>query len=473
VRPRAEFTLPDAPEYCEASADGSTVAVASARTKENWPGFSVEGNYGPVRILDLATGRERACVGEAGRQFLTLSLSPDGAWLAVEDGRGNLELWDTATGRLWDTIHTDWYTTFALKFAPGGRWLELGRKNNLGVPMVELYDLAALRVVLTRESASGWFTPDGGTLVMTDQIKGFLFRDVATSRERPLVRPSGWPPQTSFGAPTFSRDGSRMAAALELWDFQAGGAGFERAGVQVWDVRREAVAPGPALPWSRERVLELEFSPDGRLLVASSERQTRVWDIAAEPPREVTAALVRRRRQPAAHFDRLPSNSPVFSPDGTRVLVDGDTPGTFRLLDVASREPRATVRLHRSHDECSGLTFSPDGRVLAARLRLSERDLPTDRYGWAAWLRQPLAWRTYHSVIQLFDTATGRELAVLPGCANFDTPVLMFTPDGRGLWTTEPLSLPTGSTLTFRLWDVSGYGPPSWLRRQQMTAVRP
>jgi len=152
---------------------------------------------------------------------------------------------------------------------------------------------------------------------------------------------------------------------------------------------------------------------------------------------------------------------PVFSPDGTRVLADGDTPRTLRLLDTASLQERVVFRLHPSHDECTGLKFSSDGRVLAARLRLSEMTPPLggDLRSWAAWARRPFSWRTYRSVVQLFDTATGRELAVLPGCDNFDMPLLAFTPDSRGLWTIEPMSNPPlGSTLTFRLWDVSGCG---------------
>jgi WD40 repeat protein len=253
-----------------------------------------------------------------------------------------------------------------------------------------------------------------------------------------------------------------MATALELRGQQAGDV-IERVWVQVWDVRREVVAPGSAVPCSRERVTELEFSPDGRLLVASSERETRVWDITATPPREVTAALVRHSRRPSSVPDHLRRSCPMFSPDGSCVLADGDTRDTFRLLDAASLEPRATLRLHRRHHECSGLTFSPDGRVLAARLHLSELDFPTDPGNWVAWIQRPLAWRSHRAVVQLFDTATGRELAVLPGCDNFDVPMLAFTPDGQRLWTTDPDSLPTGNTLTFRLWDVSGAGSPGWL----------
>src|SRR5262249_54495829 len=72
--------------------------------------LGAEPEYGPVRLWDLATGRERLTPGANQPMLVTLRMAPDGTWLLIAleppgpDGEVALQLWDIQTGReRWST----------------------------------------------------------------------------------------------------------------------------------------------------------------------------------------------------------------------------------------------------------------------------------------------------------------------------------------------------------------------------------
>lgn len=98
---------------------------------------------------------------------------------------------------------------------------------------------------------------------------------------------------------------------------------------------------------------DLQFSPDGRLLVAGSWFRLHVWDLASGTMRSI----------PTEHHGLL--TSVAFSPDGRFLATLGrHTDSAIRLLDTHDFK---TVKRYQAHALCGTIIrFSPDGHTLAS-----------------------------------------------------------------------------------------------------------
>ncbi len=95
-------------------------------------------------------------------------------------------------------------------------------------------------------------------------------------------------------------------------------------------------------------VLEVAFSPDGKMIATASwDKTARVWDLATGQP----------IGPPITHRDAV--RSVAFSPDG-HWLATASNDGTARIWDVASGRPIGPVLEHAGFVFC--IAFSPDGR---------------------------------------------------------------------------------------------------------------
>src|SRR5262245_27136697 len=251
------------------------------------------------RLWSTADGRELAASNHPTGDWFDSGFAPDGSWLATQDKSGAITLRDTADGRTRIEFlppggrSPDRASTMRRSFAvsPDGRVLAAERDN--GWPrVVQLWDVATGRALATLDRAGQpfVFAPDGRTLAAGhlgeegDPIKLKLW-DVASGRElarfgdAAFARPGGM---------AFSPDGRRLAAGLR-W---AGGIpGPRPKDVTIWDLPAGKVAvtlpieaPTYEVPfWSDQP--GLEFSPDGRFLVARTAGTVLFWDLAADPPR--------------------------------------------------------------------------------------------------------------------------------------------------------------------------------------------
>jgi len=262
------------------------------------------------------------------------------------------------------------------------------------------------------------------------------------------------------------------------------------------DVRYK-VEMAAVLQHGRE-VATAAFSPDGtRIVTASFDETARVWD--ATDGKEL---LVLRGHAGSGHyFDRGYVRSAAFSPDGKRIVTASDDK-TARIWDAATGKQLAVLRGHT--DIVWSAAFSPDGKRIATRsvfasyIKEPDRDLTVRLWDAATGAElvggglqhdrpihfAPLASTLRHgksfaaseirsvafspdsktivttsdNFARTWDVATGKELVVLRGHADYVTSA-KFSSDGKRIVTAS-------SDKTARVWDAASgkqlaiiYGP--------------
>ena len=249
------------------------------------------------------------------------------------------------------------------------------------------------------------FSPDGKTLATGTTGEGVILWDVATRRKSASLSTKEWVLSVAF-----SLDGKTLASqggtVLELWDVRTG----TRTGT---------------LPTRVGHHTSLAFSSDGRTLSSAADLGIKLWDLT-------TSSEIRTL---TGHTGGV--TSVAFSPDG-KTLASGSEDKTIRLWDKNSGNEIRT--LTGPNTEVFAVAFSPDGKTLASGME--------------------------DKTIRLWDTMTGKEIRHLSGHVRAVNSVA-FSSDGRTLASGSP-------DCTVRLWDVTSgkmlraMGGPS----ENITAVR-
>ncbi|MBI2927583.1 MAG: protein kinase [Verrucomicrobia bacterium] len=290
----------------------STVRVASEWSQDGHTVTMVEED-GRVRLLDSATGRQRAAwttpaAGEPSAASVTsvpamqqtawttraaglrvTALTADGRTLAILGVTTNVTLWDTATGRSTGVFKAE--NLDSLLSPPDGRILAVKYDE----ASIQLWDVIKQRLVVTFRAKGGWRSG----LVVSDS-----FELVAHGSEEGKV----WLSKFAIGDPL-----GPLAGHL-----------------------------GP--------IWRLRFSPDGKTLASGSGDNTaKLWDL--EHLREV--ATLRGHSGWVVGLD--------FSPDG-KTLATVSNDGTIKLWSLSSFREVATLPGHVSI--FSRLAFSADGQTL-------------------------------------------------------------------------------------------------------------
>jgi WD40 repeat protein len=342
-------------------------------------GFGSGFDHGGVVLWDAASRRrlvDRPLRVPEGR-VVSVSFSADGRTLATGHQDQNR---DSSGAMLWDITSvpslsgeairvTNAYAS-ALSFSPDGAILAAGYGANESGGVLLLDVMARRRLadqpLLVPEGNifSVAFSPDGKTLAGAGfglyKSGGVVLWDV-NERRRLLDHPLPVPEGQVTGV-TFDPDSRTLAAGLSVREARTGK--IIEGGILLWDVASRRRLADQPLHVPEGQVTAAAFSPDGRLLCAGYENALGhggllAWDMTARPPQR---------------FEPIPVTEGVsclaFCRDG-RILATGYHVniggGGVVLWDAATRRRLTGEPLRVPEGYVYSLTFSPDGRTLAAQ----------------------------------------------------------------------------------------------------------
>ncbi|HEX3151149.1 MAG TPA: WD40 repeat domain-containing protein [Gemmataceae bacterium] len=328
-------TLPSPPDRIALSPNGSCLAVAAANR---------------IRLVDVASGRERFNQPDSFSQPPAMRLSPDGRFLRLSGNYSSPreENWELATARRVSNTEpaiVEWHNgtpIYPRESADGRFRVTHGgdtQFNQFDTSILRVWNLTGLHSWSVKKGLPGRggyaFAPDGLRLCVVED-KGLAIYDSATGRLLELLPYTTTLTRREWaGAVSFTPDGHTVVTAhssgLAAWPLGCAG-----------HAREIRFARGDTLE-GREGLLTL--APDGRLAVVETDRFD--WLVF-----EVNT-LQERFRIPNRH--RGPTSSFLFTRDG-RYLIASNGDSTVTIHDLfAGAAPKPGVTLAPSDEMWAGL----------------------------------------------------------------------------------------------------------------------
>jgi WD40 repeat protein/DNA-binding SARP family transcriptional activator/energy-coupling factor transporter ATP-binding protein EcfA2 len=380
------------------SPDGTHLAVAG--------GMRADFLVGEMRIWDLASRRQvlrlRTPPFTTKRLIAVISdvaFSPDGSLLATTGGLGDgtVRLWDAKNGRqVGAPLYQSGIPTLAsplltVAFSADGKWLAAGGHDEVVLLSVKnrgpIGRAQQVRTLprATRAANGLAFSPDGTRLAVATSDGTTRVWDLAPqrSRERLLLAAHG---QGRWDL-ALSPDGRRLATigpdGTGVWDVETGrtlitqpavnqplsslasvhlavspdGTRLAAAGLNRPPVVLDATTNRQTRTLPGRPAADLALSPDGSHLATAGPDGTRLWDAAS-------GRTIRTLPDPALR------QAVSFSPDGRLLATGGGSDGAIRIWDLATDKQQSVLAYTTSPATSTvlHLTFSPDGRRLAATI---------------------------------------------------------------------------------------------------------
>jgi WD40 repeat protein len=427
------------------SPDGKQVVVANPR--------------GQIRVFESATGKPLSTVTEPGHGVLGMAFSRDGKRLATAGADRVAVVWDTAS---WKKIkmlrgHTNRVVDVAFS-ADGERLVTTSTDQS-----AKIWDLASEKAVATLTGHTGEVkqvaVSNDGRLVATASDQAAKVWNAAGGDLKYSIDQVG----AVVGRLAFSSDSRVLTAAcadgrVRFWDSVDGEA---LSTLTIHDGQPQAqpgVAGVPIQPQPQPPqpvgLGAIEYTADGKYFaVGGADRTVRIYD--AQSQEEVQTL----NRDPAEVKQLAPILAMAVSPDRKWVVAALED-GAIAVYDAATGKLRQRLSGHT--ESVLSLTFSPDGRKLASGgydqlIKLWDFETLAQA-GQLEGHEGPVFGVTFSPdgktavsaggdrLVRIWDVATGREIGLLEG---HDEAVLCvaFSPDGK--------TVASGSSdRSIRLWDL-------------------
>jgi WD40 repeat protein len=280
-----------------------------------------------------------------------LAFSPDGHYLASDGvyqiAAKNALLWDMRNLQAPPLVlRAITPGSQSLAFSLDGRWLAGTGGYGGGFSQIALWDMQnlsadaeALPVAKVDQLTDATWLPDGQTLVTGGSNGRVLLWKTTDPKAAPTILPDkGMPMKQKYIA--VSRDGRKLAGVdLEPADPRLAGVNWKPVNPRLWDLHKPDSDP-VALQGPHERIVALDFSPDGTRLAAAvdtapnSDNPVLLWDL-----RQPSAAPTALRGHTKGVADV------AFSPDG-HLLASASRDGTIRIWNIEQPGSEPGV-LHR------------------------------------------------------------------------------------------------------------------------------
>jgi WD40 repeat protein len=307
---------------------------------------------GVVGLWDLASQKLVASFQLFTNNVRVLALSPNGQYLAAADQDSNglyssvLGVWDISARprllrRLW-VRRVDDSTVSAMAFSPDGQVLAAARSGTN--TLIEVWEPATGRELKGIPNASAGmiqtvsFSPDGALLASAG-VEGRV--NVWDFAKRRLKFPLDG--HSDVESLTFSADGTQL--------FSGGSEGV----IRCWNIPSQMQVGLRRLPQTGG--LSIVLTPDGKQIMSVRSWSDEVKILSAEPRPEATVMKVQKGW-----------SFPLISSDGKKVVLDDpdDTHGSHGVAVWDLATGNHELDLVPKGMVAKGLAFSPDGRLFAA-----------------------------------------------------------------------------------------------------------
>ena len=297
----------------------------------------ISNNYGDdmIQFWDVDTGEHLKTIN--GRPDTTnhITISPDGNTLVYTGDDGKIKFWDLATNTSIGTLNGYTQMFRDMTYSPDGSKVVTVSTG----PSIRFWDTHTGKLIRTYNHTDGVgfnsiaYSPDGETLACAggpDDYNTVLLLDTNTFEHRRVFTGH----KAGFESVAFSHDGMTLAA------------GDNNGSIVFWDLHS-----GKKLrefDWNGDIIRNLAFSPDGKILMSTSDSGTCLWDISS-----------------GNIIQQLNAYEVVISPDWKTVVGIGRTDqiGCISLWNIGEDEPLRTIR---SLPNAHFLEYSPNGQTFVS-----------------------------------------------------------------------------------------------------------